>query len=94
MGDSNVATGYSPVSFDPAYSSEQYGDYEGLAFYNGLVYPAWIDNSKSLQGNPDAAQPGSNVDVSTDLAVARINVISTPITTVASLRRWTPVPAR
>ena len=30
-----------------------YGDYAGLAFYNGAFYPVWADNSNSTGDNPD-----------------------------------------
>ena len=32
-----------------------YGDYTGLAFYNGAFYPVWADNSNSTGDNPDGA---------------------------------------
>ena len=32
-----------------------YGDYTGLAFYGGVAYPAWSDNSNSTANNPDGA---------------------------------------
>ena len=32
-----------------------YGDYTGLAFYGGVAYPAWSDNSNSTVNNPDGA---------------------------------------
>jgi hypothetical protein len=30
-----------------------FGDYSGLAFYGGIAYPAWADNSNSTGSNPD-----------------------------------------
>jgi hypothetical protein len=30
-----------------------FGDYSGLAFYGGIAYPAWADNSNSTGTNPD-----------------------------------------
>jgi hypothetical protein len=44
----------------------QYGDYTGLAFANGFLYPDWADNSAELAGNPDRP----NFDV----AAARVAV--------------------
>ncbi len=44
----------------------QYGDYTGTAFYNGILYSAWSDNSKALANNPDTPQ--------FDLAASRIAV--------------------
>ena len=34
----------------------QYGDYTGVAFAGGILYPAWTDNSPDLPGNPDLPQ--------------------------------------
>jgi hypothetical protein len=36
--------------------ANQYGDYQGLAFNGGSLYPAWSDNSAELGGNPDVPQ--------------------------------------
>ena len=41
----------------------QYGDYTGVAFAGGILYPAWTDNSPDLPGNPDLPN--------FDIAVAR-----------------------
>jgi hypothetical protein len=30
-----------------------YGDYTGVAFYNGVFYAAWPDNSNSTHDNPN-----------------------------------------
>jgi len=32
-----------------------YGDYSGVAFYGGVLHPAWSDNSNSDGLNPDGA---------------------------------------
>jgi hypothetical protein len=32
-----------------------FGDYSGLAFYGGVAYPAWSDNSNSTSSNPDGS---------------------------------------
>lgn len=32
----------------------EFGDYMGLAFFNGVFYPAWVDNSRGLATNPNA----------------------------------------
>jgi hypothetical protein len=37
----------------PAGNSTDYGDYSGLAFYAGVLHPAWSDNSNSDGVNPD-----------------------------------------
>jgi hypothetical protein len=36
----------------PSYTFD-YGEYTGLAFYNGTFYPVWPDNSNSTNNNPD-----------------------------------------
>ena len=42
------------TSFVPAaHNGVDYGDYSGLAFYGGVAYPAWSDNSNSTDSNPD-----------------------------------------
>jgi len=58
----------------------QYGDYEGLAFVNGMLYPIWTDNSAALGGNPDLPT-GAAFASSYDVAVARVAVatITTPL---------------
>src|SRR5690349_16533145 len=42
-----------------------YFDYTGLAYYSGVFYPAWADNSDSTSDNPD-------VKSHMDIYVARI----------------------
>ena len=34
----------------------QYGDYSGMAYFQGIVHPLWADNSGSTGDNPDAAR--------------------------------------
>ena len=82
IGSTNLVT--SPVgSNNPLQyvgdSVDQYGDYSGLAFFNGVIYPAWVDNSSQLEGNPDT--PNS------DIAVVRVVVapIVKPIPVVTAL---------
>ena len=58
-----VSVGSSNVAGQNAY---QYGDYSDVAFYNGMIFPSWIDNSALLLGNPDLPNP--------DTAVARVAV--------------------
>jgi hypothetical protein len=36
-----------------AHNGIDFGDYSGLAFYNGLAHPAWADNSNATGQNPD-----------------------------------------
>jgi hypothetical protein len=44
-----------------------YGDYAGLTFFGGSLYPAWADNSNSTGNNPDGAL--SRMDIYTDRVV-------------------------
>jgi len=43
-GTSNAAAAHNGVEF---------GDYSGMAFTHGVLYPAWADNSNSTGDNPD-----------------------------------------
>ena len=36
-----------------AHNGIDYGDYEGLAYAGGNIYPAWADNSNTADGNPN-----------------------------------------
>ena len=47
-----------------------FGDYGGLDFYAGRLYPVWADNSNSTADNPDGALHGL------DIYTARVNVQS------------------
>lgn len=40
----------------------EFGDYTGLAFHGGKMFPAWADNSRGLAGNPDGS---TNMDIVT-----------------------------
>src|SRR5262249_8699477 len=42
-------------------NGNDYGDYMGLAYYKSKLFPIWVDNSKSLAGNPDLP----NFDIAT-----------------------------
>jgi hypothetical protein len=51
-----VAPGLSNASaptLDLNGASNQYGDYAGIDFVNGILEPIWTDNSVELPGNPD-----------------------------------------
>ena len=43
----------SAPSLDRGGFGNQFGDYTGLAFADGIVMPIWADNSTELDGNPD-----------------------------------------
>ncbi len=52
----------------PFLPAEEYGYYTALAFYNGLLYPAWADDSASL------GSPNPNFDIETErLGTANIS---------------------
>ncbi|HVX15776.1 MAG TPA: NF038129 family PEP-CTERM protein [Pirellulales bacterium] len=59
LGNSDATNG----SLNSYGQQNQYGDYTGLAFNAGILYPAWADNTTELGGNPDLPQ--------FDLAIAR-----------------------
>jgi hypothetical protein len=52
-----------------------YGDYSGLAFFGGVFYPCWADNSNSTGDNPDGAMNYF------DIYTARVTV-NTPVVMV------------
>jgi hypothetical protein len=54
------------TTFDDPVAGFDFGDYTGLAFYNGLAYPAWPDNSADI-ANVNLDTPGSM-----DVATARV----------------------
>ncbi len=47
-------------------NSNQFGEYMGLAFVQGTFYPAWVDNSRTLDGNPN--------DIAFEIATAAVRV--------------------
>src|SRR4029079_9682696 len=42
-----------PSNADAADSGVDFGDYLGLDFFAGNLYPAWADNSNATNDNPD-----------------------------------------
>jgi hypothetical protein len=66
-GTSNAAN-----SGDP----NEYGDYTGLAFHGGNLYPVWADNSNSTGDNPPGAALGQT---SFDIYTARVIVGTVPL---------------
>jgi hypothetical protein len=68
-----VSTGISSALVSAVTATRfDYGDYSGLTFYGGVLYPCWADNSNSTADNPDGAR--SYFDVYT----ARVTV-NTPV---------------
>ncbi|HET7842761.1 MAG TPA: Ig-like domain repeat protein [Xanthomonadales bacterium] len=47
----STGTGGSPPT--PGTVDIQYGDYSGMAYFQGIVHPIWADNGNSAGGNPD-----------------------------------------
>ena len=62
VGDAaSTGTGSSPPA--PGELDIQYGDYSGLAYFQGVIHPIWADNSNSTANNPDGT---SRFDAYTD----------------------------
>jgi hypothetical protein len=70
-----IATGASNASTvgDP----NDYGDYSGLAFFGGIMAPAWADNSNSTADNPDGV---SNFDIYTASVTPPVTAVPPVIT--------------
>ncbi|MFI5394245.1 MAG: Ig-like domain repeat protein [Candidatus Binatia bacterium] len=49
MANGQISDGASTSSADP----NQFGDYSGLAYFQGVAHPAWPDTSNSTGDNPD-----------------------------------------
>jgi hypothetical protein len=50
MVNGQISDGASTASFN---GGNQFGDYSGLAYFQGLAHPAWPDTSNSTGDNPD-----------------------------------------
>lgn len=51
-----VSTGVSSALVSAVQGTQfDYGDYSGLTFFGGVLYPCWADNSNSTGDNPDGA---------------------------------------
>jgi hypothetical protein len=55
-----VSTAPSNAIANEATNPNDYGDFTGLAFFGGMFYPAWADNSTSI---PNSIRPGMNIAV-------------------------------
>ena len=62
----NVAVADAPTNGYAMNGAQQLGDYTGLAFHGGNMYPSWADSSNSTGDNPDGTR------VSLDVYTARI----------------------
>ncbi len=69
----NVAVADAPTNGYALNGNQEMGDYTGLAFHGGVMYPSWPDSSNSTGDNPDGAR------VSFDVYVAAIQPLVTPM---------------
>ena len=53
MVSANQQIASAPSNSYDANSQIDFGDYTGLAFYNGVLHPLWFDNSNSTHDNPN-----------------------------------------
>jgi len=49
----NVQVSEGTSNAGDAHNGVEFGDYSGMAFTHGVLYPAWADNSNSTGDNPD-----------------------------------------
>jgi hypothetical protein len=68
-----VASGPSNAATRAADDPQQFGDYTGMDFLNGRLYPVWADNSGTLPGNTDLP--------TFDIATARVTLSAGPVLT-------------
>jgi len=67
----NVAVADAPTNGYAMNGGQQLGDYIGLAFHGGIMYPSWADSSNSTGDNPDGTR------VSLDVYTAAIQPLVT-----------------
>ncbi len=74
----NVQVWNSPSNASLAsFNANDYGDYMGLSFYNGVLMPIWPDNSAALPGNTDRP----NLDIATaQVTVTALTIKASAIT--------------
>lgn len=68
----NVAVADAPTNGYAMNGGQQLGDYIGLAFHGGIMYPSWADSSNSTGDNPAGTR------VSLDVYTAAIQPLVTP----------------
>jgi uncharacterized repeat protein (TIGR01451 family) len=68
----NVAVADAPTDGYNMNGAQELGDYIGLAFHGGIMYPSWADSSNSTGDNPDGTR------VSLDVYVAAIQPLVAP----------------
>jgi uncharacterized repeat protein (TIGR01451 family) len=57
----NVAVADAPTNGYAVNGGQQLGDYTGLAFHGGRMYPSWADSSNSTGDNPDGTRVSLDV---------------------------------
>jgi uncharacterized protein (TIGR03437 family) len=75
----NVQVSAGTSNADSACSAIDYGDYIGLAFHNGILYPAWADNSNSTGDNPQISATCPAPDYRTGLAVREMDIYTAAV---------------
>ena len=68
----NVAVADAPTNGYAMNGNQELGDYVGLAFHGGIMYPSWADSSNSTGDNPDGTL------VSLDVYVAAVQPLVNP----------------
>ena len=82
----NVAVADAPTNGYAMNGGQELGDYTGLAFHNGFMYPSWADSSNSTGDNPDGTR------VSLDVYVAAIRPLVNPTADLALVKACAPGP--
>ena len=73
----NVAVADAPTNGSAMNGGQQLGDFTGLAFHGGVMYPSWADSSNSTGDNPDGTR------VSLDVYVAAVQPLVTATANLA-----------
>jgi len=76
----NVAVADAPTNGYALNGNQELGDYIGLAFHGGIMYPSWADSSNSTGDNPDGTR------VSLDVYVAAVRPLVAPSVDVAIVK--------
>ncbi|MDP1804985.1 MAG: hypothetical protein Q8K72_07460, partial [Acidimicrobiales bacterium] len=82
----NVAVADAPTNGYAMNGGQELGDYTGLAFHGGIMYPSWADSSNSTGDNPDGTR------VSLDVYVAAIQPLVNPTADLALTKACAPGP--
>lgn len=82
----NVAVADAPTNGYATNGAQELGDYVGLAFHGGIMYPSWADSSNSTGDNPDGAL------VSLDVYVAAVRPLVNATADLALTKACAPGP--